>query len=78
MRALDAVRPTVSACGGGEHGNAVVSITIAGPTGRVSGATVSGSFAGTPVGTCIARAVRGATFPRFVRPTLTIQFPFRI
>jgi len=76
--ALTRVSPAVTACGAGEHGMAPVAITIAGSTGRVTNAVVSGSFAGTPVGSCIARAVRGATFPHFSRPSLTVNFPFRI
>lgn len=78
VTAMQGVQGAVTACGNGEHGTATVSITVSGSTGRVTAANVSGQFAGTPVGSCIARAVRGATFPRFTRPTFTVNYPFRI
>jgi hypothetical protein len=78
MSAMSGVSGAVSACGNGEHGTATVAITVTGSTGRVTGANVTGQFAGTPVGSCIARAVRGATFPRFTRPTFNVTYPFRI
>jgi hypothetical protein len=56
----------------------MVAITVAGSNGRVSAANVSGEFAGTPDGSCVARAVRGATFPRFSRASIVINYPFRI
>jgi predicted Zn finger-like uncharacterized protein len=52
-----------------------VSTTIAG-SGHVSNATVSGSFAGTPTGECVARVVKGASFPRFKGSPQTITYPF--
>jgi hypothetical protein len=51
---------------------------VSGSNGHVSNASVTGQFAGTPVGSCIARAVRGATFPRFANPTFTFSYPFRL
>ena len=60
------------------HDRLRFAITVAGATGRVTNATVGGQFAGTPVGSCIARAVRGASFPRFQRATFTINYPFRL
>jgi len=76
--ALSAVQTAVAACGGGQHGMAMTAITVGGSTGRVSNAVVSGQFAGTPVGSCVARAARGARFPRFRNPTFSVSFPFRI
>jgi hypothetical protein len=75
---MGGVSGAVSACGNGEHGTATVAISVAGSTGRVASATVGGQFAGTPVGSCIARAVRGASFPRFSRATFAFNYPFRI
>ena len=77
MSAMSRVQPAVSACGAGEHGVATVQVTIA-ASGHVSNAVVSGPFAGTPVGSCIARAVRTATVSPFTRPTFSLTFPFRI
>ena len=44
----------------------------------MSSAVVSGVFAGTPVGACVSRAVMGARFPRFQRPTFVFSYPVRI
>ena len=76
--AISAVQPAVSACAQGQHGLATTSITVSGPSGRVSNANVTGQFAGTPQGTCVARAVRGARFPRFRQEQFTISYPFRL
>ena len=47
--------------------------------GRVTEARVVGPpFAGTPAGSCMARAVRAAVVPRFTRPSLTVTYPFVI
>ncbi len=29
-------------------------------------------------GSCMARAVRAARFPRFTRPTITVEYPFQL
>jgi len=76
--AMTAVTPAVTACGAGEHGVATVQIVIAGATGRVSSATVGGQFAGTPVGSCVALAVRRATFPHFRQSSFSVAYPFRL
>ncbi|MBI5481336.1 MAG: zinc-ribbon domain-containing protein [Deltaproteobacteria bacterium] len=52
-----------------------VSVTI-GSSGRVSSASVTGKFAGTPTGACVAGAVKGAKFDRFKGAALTITYPF--
>lgn len=75
---MNGVQPAVTACGNGEHGSATVAVSVSGSNGRVTNANVTGAFAGTPVGTCIARAVRGATFPRFQQATFSVTYPFRI
>lgn len=78
MNALRSVEDAVKACGGGQHGVAMAAITVAGSTGRVRSVNVSGQFQGTPVGSCVARAVRAAKFPKFSRPDFKVNFPFRI
>jgi len=75
---MRAVKPAVERCGKGTPGTAMVTVSIAGATGRVTNATVGGQFAGTPVGSCVARAVRRARFPKFKRSKLTISYPFRV
>ena len=78
LRGLRSVSGPVRACGGGQHGVANTTVVIAGSTGRVQSARVAGSFAGTPVGSCVARAVRGARFPRFSRSSFSVTFPYSI
>jgi hypothetical protein len=74
ITAMNRVQPAVTACFGGTRGSAMAAITIIGRTGRVTTAQISGQ--GGAVGSCIARAVRGATFPRFADDSLTIRYPF--
>jgi predicted Zn finger-like uncharacterized protein len=78
LSAMRRVQPAVTACGAGEHGVAAVQVSIAGATGRVTNAVVSGQFAGTSVGSCVARAVRDASVPPFRNPTFSVSYPFRI
>ena len=67
------VQPAVKACFGSKHGVATADIKILGSTGRVTSAQVSGQ-SGT-LGSCVARAVRGAKFPRFTDESLSIRYP---
>jgi hypothetical protein len=39
---------------------------------------VSGPFAGTPVGSCVARAVRAARFPPFAEDRFEVTYPFQL
>ncbi|MFO0694815.1 MAG: GYF domain-containing protein [Polyangiales bacterium] len=75
--ALSGVSGEVRACGAGEHGVAPVAVTFR-SNGSVSSANVGGQFAGTPVGSCIARAVRGAHVPPFRNPTFNVSFPYSL
>jgi hypothetical protein len=56
-------------------GMANVSVTI-GKNGHVSNASVTGSFAGTPTGGCVEKAVKGAGFPPFKGSPMTFTYPF--
>lgn len=77
LAAMRGVEAAVRACSANETvtGTAEVAINVAGGTGRVTSATVTG-ITGT-VGSCIARAVRNARFPRFGKPTFSIKYPYR-
>jgi len=59
---MSSVAAKVSACYAGQQGTALVKLTVA-PTGKVQKVTVTGVFAGTPVGACVERAIYGAVFP---------------
>ena len=74
---MQAVQGRVRACGNGQSGRVSVSVRIA-PSGRVAHARVEGYYASRPEGSCIARAVRGAQFPAFDGPTLTIRYQFSL
>jgi predicted Zn finger-like uncharacterized protein len=76
QRGMAAVAPAVKRCGQGKGGTITMNIMI-GKTGRVSSASATGSFAGTPVGSCAARAVRRAKFPSS-QQTLTVKYPFKL
>jgi hypothetical protein len=77
VTALDAVAPAVRACTHGQRGIAQVDLTVTN-AGKVSHAVVAGDFAGTPEGTCIARAVRGARFAPFQKPMFRVVYPFSL
>jgi hypothetical protein len=73
------VKGTVQACYDQYKvpGLATVQLSIAN-SGRVANAQVTGKFGGTPTGDCVARAVRGAQFPRFRGSTMSITYPFML
>jgi len=52
-----------------------VRVTVSG-SGRVTTAVVQGAWAGTPEGSCLARAVRTAHLPAFRQPRININYPF--
>ena len=70
------ITPAVSQCGP-QHGTATVEISVA-QDGHVTNAVVTGPLAGTPTGSCVARAVRAATLPAFGQPTFRFTYPFRV
>jgi hypothetical protein len=72
---MNAVKSAVKRCGAGQTGTVKIKARIA-PDGRVDSATPVGSFAGTPQGTCAARAVRRARFPRSSKST-SVTYPFK-
>jgi hypothetical protein len=56
-------------------GMAMVNVVIA-KSGKVSSASVTGKFAGTPTGTCVESAVKTASFPP--SDGLTTPYPFSL
>lgn len=76
QRGMSAVAPAVQRCGQGRGGTITVSVQIA-PTGRVTSASATGAFAGTPIGSCAARAIRRAKFPAS-KQNLTVKYPFKL
>jgi predicted Zn finger-like uncharacterized protein len=72
---MNSVKPKIASCYNDFKvgGMAMVNIVI-GKSGKVSSATVTGKFAGTPTGGCVEKAVKSATFPP--SDGLTTMYPF--
>jgi predicted Zn finger-like uncharacterized protein len=70
---MNSVKPKVAACYSEFKvpGMAMVNVVI-GKSGKVTSATVSGKFAGTPTGACVEKAVKSAGFP----PSDGLQTPY--
>ena len=77
IAALDPLRPAVNECARGQRGTAQLDITVS-SSGQVSHAVVGGDFAGTPEGSCIARAARTAQFTPFKKPRFRVIYPFQL
>jgi len=77
VRAMQGVTPRVRECFNQYKvpGTAMVKVTVA-RGGRVSSASVSGKFGGTPTGTCVESAVRSARFPPV--EAYVFDFPFAL
>jgi hypothetical protein len=73
IAAMLAVQPAVRACVGTSRDTATANLKVLGRTGRVTSVQVTGMPG--PVGTCLARAVRQAHFPKFSADSLTISYP---
>lgn len=75
--ALEQVRPALLECTQGAHGVTYAAVTIAN-TGKVAHSIVEGNFVGTGAGSCIARALRGVSFPAFTGPNFKVRYPFSL
>jgi predicted Zn finger-like uncharacterized protein len=79
LSAMRKIEGEVRACAANEAtpvtGTANVAITVVGSTGKVTSAEVSGLTG--PVGSCIARVARTATFAPFTRDRFSVTFPYR-
>jgi predicted Zn finger-like uncharacterized protein len=73
---MNALKPKVNDCYKQFKvpGTAMVNVII-GKSGKVSSATVTGSFAGTPTGSCVERAVKAGSFPAS-SDGLSTPYPF--
>jgi uncharacterized protein YoxC len=74
--AMNSVTPSIKKCSDGNGGRIELQISVSGATGRIIDAQPIGSYAGTTVGICAARAVRVAKFPKFSQSNLVIKYPF--
>jgi len=76
IKAMNSVKSAVKSCAKGATGTAIANITVKGKTGRVSSAQIDGQTGA--VGSCIARAVRKARFPKFKNDVFKVKYPFRL
>lgn len=76
LSAMNGVKAAVSECAKGQPGVAFANVTVAGKTGRVSNVEVTGVTGES--GSCIARTVRKAVFPKFKADNFQVKFPFRL
>jgi hypothetical protein len=56
-------------------GTCTIRVVVSGSTGRVSGASVTGEFKGTPTGRCVEQAFARASFKRFKSASQSFVFP---
>jgi hypothetical protein len=75
---MNTVADNVRRCAVSRTGTIMIHAKISGESGRVMSTRVTGDFAGTPEGSCAARAARRARFPRFRQKSLNVQYPFRV
>jgi hypothetical protein len=79
--AMGRIRESIVHCATGDannptHANQIsVTFTFA-SSGRVTIALVGAPFAGTPAGSCIARAARGAHVEPFAQSSFRVVYPF--
>lgn len=76
--ALVGVQDRVRACAPQYRGATVPARITFVSSGRVTTALVSGTLAGTPEGSCVARALRQANVPEFAEPRLVVDYPLQL
>lgn len=72
---MESMRGALQSCAAGAHGEILTKLTVSGD-GRVMHSLIQGDFVGTPQGSCMARALRGAKFPPFSAPSLNVGYPY--
>jgi len=73
---MNAVRAKIAECYDRHLSPGLAMVNVEISYGRVTSATVTGKFAGTPTGDCVERAVKTATFP--VAQELRTPYPFQL
>jgi hypothetical protein len=75
QQAIEQIRPQLTACAAGLHGSNFADITVQ-ASGHVVYSVIEGAFAGTAQGSCMARALRTASFPSFSGSAFKVRYPF--
>ncbi len=73
---MRAAMPELARCTGGRKGAVSAQLTVRG-NGKVSYALIEGSFAGTPEGSCLVKALREVRFPAFADSRLRLTYPLQ-
>ncbi len=73
-------KSAAKACGG-KHGASAgtkvkIKLSISGSTGTVASASAEPPHTGTPLGNCVAAAVKKSKFPKFQKSQLGAVYPF--
>lgn len=75
---IAAVKASAKECAGrhgGRPGEAVkIRLSIVGQTGAVQSTTAEGEYRGTALGNCVAAALKRASFPRFRKPAIGLEY----
>jgi hypothetical protein len=75
---IAAVKASAKQCAGrhgGTAGEAVkIRLSIVGQTGAVQSTTAEGEYRGTALGNCVAAALKKASFPRFRKPAIGLEY----
>jgi len=78
QRVMEGLQPALLACVTSGHGLTHVQVTVM-PNGRTRGVRVTGAFAGSPDGSCMARAARSVQFPQYEGDEpVTLRYPYRL
>lgn len=75
QKAMVSARVAVAECVGDRSGRAQITARVVG-SGKVTHVLVNGDFAGTRVGSCIARAVRTVSLPPFAHEQFEFTYPY--
>jgi hypothetical protein len=73
-KVMSAVEDKAHGCYKGTQGSAIVKVSIA-PSGHITKIAVTGPFAGKPEASCVAAAVRGASFPAWDGAPESFTYP---
>ena len=77
LAAMTPLRDAIRECADGRGGVAELDLSVA-SSGAVLNALVHGDYAGTPQGSCIARAARKASFAPFRRDRFRVLYPMSL
>jgi hypothetical protein len=77
QRVMEELRPALQQCAAGGHGTTQVQLKVT-PSGRARAIRINGPFAGSPEGSCMARAARTARFAGHEGDEdVTVRYPYR-